>query len=96
MPDEDAPYHQIDAGTEVTAPHDDNALFVTMQTDPALVAEKILHCIELVETQHKRMLALEARHKALRGDHTALLLRVDELAVRFDTITGALQARQPP
>jgi hypothetical protein len=90
MPDEDAPHH---VEVDITAKVDE--LRTSLAADPEFAATKILRCIELLEAMDKRQLALEARQKVLRGDNTALLLRVDELAVRFETLTGAVQARQP-
>lgn len=91
MPDEDAPYHvEIDA---VTAPHD--ALPAALVEDPGVVADKLLRAMDLLDEMHKRQVAMEARHKALREEHRELVVQVATLASRFEGLTGAVQARQP-
>jgi hypothetical protein len=79
--------------TDATAPHNDDALFAAMQVDPALVADKLLRAIDLLDEMHKRQLALEARHKALKEEHRELVVQVATLASRFEGLTGAITAR---
>lgn len=90
-PDPDAPYEAIDV--DVTAKVEE--LRSVMTADPAVAADKILQCIDLLETMDKRQVAQAVRHRALKAEHRELTIRIDEIEARFANLLAAIQARQP-